>query len=98
MAKKLLTDSVTQDKDGTWRFACPVTNGCGIPGGPGFISSGWPTRKIAEDRGQGHFDEHITAADPNIETRIAPDLATFRAKHNLQVDPATGVVTVADLS
>lgn len=90
MAKKILEDAVFSPDDGaTWTFLCPVTNGCGEPEGRGFLSEGWPTRKVALARGQQHFDEHKDL-DP------MPELAVFRAEHGLSVD-AEGVVTVEDL-
>lgn len=61
---KVLDNAVTQADDG-WTFQCPNVDGdtCGEPGGPGFTSSGWPTKKAAAARGQQHFDEHKLAAD-----------------------------------
>lgn len=90
MAKKVLEDAVTTPDDGgSWDFRCPVNTGCGEPGGAGFESTGWPTRKVALARGQQHFYEH---------TELAPmqSLDDFRRDQGLTVD-ADGVVTVKDL-
>jgi len=56
----LLDKSVSQEKDGTWTFQCPGVkgDGCGEPGGAGFRSTAWPTKKSARARGAQHFAEH----------------------------------------
>lgn len=88
----VLEKSVTRDEDGSWAFQCPnpTDHPCGEPGGPGFRSSGWPTRKVAEARGAEHFAEHRGEA-------VTSTLEEFRAKHGLVVDDNTGAVSLADL-
>lgn len=48
-----------------------------------FVSTGWPTKAIAVDRGQEHIREHKTGADPNVKTVLASELRDFRKKHGL---------------
>ena len=84
----LLDDSV-KEVDGAWTFICPVTSGCGDVDG-GFVSSGWPTKKVAKARGQQHFDEHKGLG-------LSRSLEEFRREHGLVVQQLTGAVTVGDL-
>lgn len=95
---KLLDQSVKARKGGTYDFICPVTDGtCGDrEAGTPFQSTGWPTKASATARGQEHFTEHKTGADPDAETVPMSSLEDFRAKHGLTVD-AKGVVTAKDL-
>jgi hypothetical protein len=67
----------TKADDGTWTFQCPGVEGspCGEIGGQPFFSSGWPSKKIADARGQQHFDAH--------RGHPTPDLDDFRAEHGL---------------
>jgi hypothetical protein len=54
--------------DGTWTFQCPGIDGspCGDLGtGQPFVSSGWPTKVIAQARGRQHLGEHKLEADVN---------------------------------
>lgn len=93
MASKVLNDSVTQNKDGTWDFRCPgiVDSRCGdVATGVPFISTGWPTKKVAMARGDYHFREHVTG-------EVSPSLEDFRAEHGLVV-AADGTVTLEDIS
>lgn len=84
----ILSDSLSQEEDGTWTFQCPGVAGdrCGdeVP----FRSSGWPTKKSASARGQQHFGAH--KGDPMQE------LHDFRVEQGLVVDD-DGVVRVEDL-
>lgn len=70
----VLDKSVTQNENG-WDFECPNIQGspCGEPGGRGFLSTGWPTKKAALARGQEHFDEHkgLGAAQELHEFRVS---------------------------
>lgn len=101
MAKRLLRESVVEEADGTYTFICPVSAGCGdssvgadhIP----FISNKWDSRKHAEERGQEHFDEHVTGADPGVDTKLMTPLHEFLAARNLVPNP-DGTVTVKDLT
>lgn len=90
--KTVLDLSVTQHEDGTWGFQCPGVQGspCGVPGGPGFASTGWPDREHAVDRGRQHFDEHKGLG-------VAQELAEFRAERGLGVDAEGVCVKVEDL-
>jgi hypothetical protein len=65
--------------DGTWTFQCPGIDGspCGDLGtGQPFVSSGWPTKAIAQARGRQHLDEHKHLGH-------AASLDDFRAEHGL---------------
>jgi len=42
---------VAQNATGLWDFECPVTR-CG------FTSSGWESKKKAQERGKMHQEEH----------------------------------------
>jgi hypothetical protein len=42
----------------------------------GFLTTGWPTKKLAEERIGEHENEHETG-------QTVSDLDTFRAKHGL---------------
>lgn len=89
---KLLDQAVTQAKDGTWGFVCPVNDGtCGVFGdnSKSFTSTEWPSRKVAMARGAEHFADHKGEG-------AMSSLDEFRKKHGLQVD-AKGVVTAKDL-
>lgn len=90
----LLDKSVSKNEAGTWDFQCPgpVDDPCGTvrEGGPGFRSSGWPTKKVALSRGEQHFAEHKGEGP-------AMDMHEFMALHSLQVTPAGDVVRVEDL-
>lgn len=89
---KILDDSVSQAKDGTWTFQCPGVTGslCGgeFDDGKGkggkvwnyFASPGWDTRKTATARGREHFDEHKGLGPMS-------SLEEFRAKHGLVQHP-----------
>jgi hypothetical protein len=91
---KLLDDAVTQAQDDSWTFQCPgVENSpCGEPGGQPFFSSGWPTKKIAQARGQQHFDEHLGLG-------VTPSLEEFRAEHGLVAHSnGTHAVRIEDLA
>lgn len=71
--------TVTRTDDDSWTFQCPGFDDspCGDPNtGQPFVSSGWPTKKVAEARGLQHIDEH-EGGDP------MPELAEFRAEHGL---------------
>lgn len=99
---KRLRAAVTGSDAKGWDFTCPVNdNTCGPRDKPdvSFTSTGWPTRAIAEERGQEHFTEHITGSDPDVETVIASSLEEFRAKHKLvpSSDGKRAVVTAKDL-
>jgi hypothetical protein len=88
----ILDQSVSSPDEGaTWDFVCPVYIGCGdpTPGGIGFTSKGWPTKKVALARGRQHFDEHKGLG-------VSPPLHRFRIDQGLTVDTA-GVVKVEDL-
>lgn len=95
----LLDKAVTQEEDGTWTVLCPVTDGsCGTKKEDGtldtpFVSTGWPTKKVARARLAEHVDDHRGVAP-------ASTLEEFRAKHGLQgtADGKRAVVTVEDLS
>lgn len=79
MTKKVLKDAVTRADDDSWTFQCPGVDqsACGDPNtGQPFHSSGWPTARVAEARGQQHLDEHTNL-------RSMPDLDEFRAEHGL---------------
>ncbi|HET7399726.1 MAG TPA: hypothetical protein VFJ94_14510 [Intrasporangium sp.] len=91
---KLIEQAVTQDEDGTYGFRCPVNDGsCGGVDDKGtvvpFTSTGWPTKRLAQARGQQHVDDHKGIAP-------TPSLADFRVEHGLITSPA-GVVAVRDL-
>jgi hypothetical protein len=80
-------DSVTQGDTG-WDFVCPHPSPCGDPNtGAPFMSTGWPTKKIATIRGQQHLDEHAEGDAAKAEGRdvdqskLADLLDEFRAKH-----------------
>lgn len=45
-----------------------------------FVSTGWPTKKLADARGQQHLDEHETR-EPMQEVE------GFRQAHGLVVNP-----------
>lgn len=59
---KLVSKAVDRS-DGGWDFGCPDCE---------FTSTGWGTRKAAEERGQQHADEHSTGVP-------MPELADFNA-------------------
>lgn len=83
----LLDDCVFKDEEtGTWKFECvkPVDSPCGIPGGPGFVSSGWPTKKSALARGEQHFAEH--RGEGTVQ-----QMHEFLADQGLGVDERGGV-------
>lgn len=70
---------VTKAADGSWTYQCPggKPSLCGDPQtGQPFVSSGWPSRKVAEARGQQHQDDHAGVAP-------MPELHEFRAQHGL---------------
>jgi hypothetical protein len=93
MASKLLRDAVTGSDENGWDFACPVTDGSCGDAGVGFTSTGWPTRKVAEARGQEHFYDHSEQVPMSA-------LEDFHAKHNLfivQEGPDKGKVFTADM-
>jgi len=93
---KILDESVSspyplsENKGSAWDFQCPVSQGCGEPGGAGFSSKGWPTKAAALARGQQHFDEHKGLG-------VAPSLDEFRKEQGLAVDGEGAVVRVEDL-
>ena len=91
---KILEKSVesqpSTDTGNAWDFQCPVSQGCGEPGGIGFSSKGWPTKDAALARGQQHFDEHKGLG-------VAPSLDEFRKEQGLAVDDKGVVVRVEDL-
>jgi hypothetical protein len=90
---KLLDDAVTREKDDSWTFQCPGVDGspCGVQGGPPFVSSGWPTKTIAQARGKQHFDEHKGIS-------VTASLDEFRAEHGLAAHPnGTHAVRIEDL-
>lgn len=90
---KVLNDSVTQADDESWTFQCPGIegSGCGVPGGVPFISSGWPSKKVAQARGAQHFAEHKGEA-------VTPSLDEFRAEHGLVAHAnGTHAVRIEDL-
>jgi hypothetical protein len=89
--KKLLEKSVHQEDDGTWTAICPVSSGCGQEGTDiGYIFRLAPTKALAMDRLNDHFDEHVTG-------KPAQSIDDWRRKHKLV--PAEGDrVTVEDLS
>lgn len=64
---------VAKADDGSWTYQCP-----GVPGDPcgPFTSAGWPTRKVAEARGEQHARAH-SHLEPT------PSLDDFRAEHGL---------------
>lgn len=70
-----LEDAVSKDDDGTWRFTCGAPAGTCAP----FVSSGWPTKASAVERGREHADEHATG------TLMTP-MADFLEKHGLTTD------------
>lgn len=94
MASKLLSKSVTGNKEAGYDFVCPVNDGtCGDRvAGVSFSSTGWPTRAIAEARGEEHFAEH--KGEGTVST-----LEEFRAKHGLapSADGQRALVTAKDL-
>lgn len=72
----------TKAEDGTWTFTCPgvIDSLCGDPHSDiTFTSAGWPTKTIADARGQQHFDDH--------KGTPAPDLDAFRNEHGLVAHP-----------
>lgn len=76
---KVLDGAVARADDETWTFHCPGIDGspCGDPGtGQPFVSSGWPTKKVANARGTQHLDEHKGGVP-------MPELDEFRAEHGL---------------
>jgi hypothetical protein len=90
-------DKSVKQQGGTWTFQCPGVRGhrCGdlgteIP----FVSSGWPTKKVALARGEQHFAEH--KGDGPM-----PELAEFHKQHGLVVNDDGSVsaklVNVGDL-
>lgn len=89
----VLNDSVKRDGD-TWTFTCP-----GVIGSPcgdftakeptPFVSTGWPTKKVATARGTEHFAEHRGEAPMST-------LEAFRLEHSLIVEP-TGTVRLEDI-
>jgi len=93
MASKILHDAVTGSDEAGWDFVCPVDEDpqqCGDQEtGEKFKSTGWPTRKTAEARGQIHFDEHTGEGKP-------VSLEDFRKEHGLVVsdDGKRATVTV----
>jgi hypothetical protein len=72
MADSLGFTAVSEQKDGTWDFVCPVS-GCDP-----FRSTGWPTKKLAVARGRGHLDEHEGKS-------TGQSLEDFRAEHGVSV-------------
>ena len=79
---KILDKAVSSPDGGkTWDFQCPgIENSrCGNPEtGQPFVSTGWPTKKVALARGAEHFDDHKGIAPTS-------SLEDFRAKHGLGV-------------
>jgi hypothetical protein len=91
---KVLDSATERADDDSWTFQCPGVAGspCGDPGGRPFHSSGWPTKKTAEARGQQHLDEH-EGGEP------MPELADFRAEHGLTAhEDGTHAVRIEDES
>lgn len=75
----VLSDAVSSPDDGeTYEFRCPGVQGspCGGDDLPGFVSTGWPSKKVATARGQQHFAEHKGEG-------AMPPLHEFRAEHGL---------------
>lgn len=91
---KVLDDAVTHAEDGSWTFQCPGIEGspCGNPGtGQPFVSSGWPTKTVAQARGTQHLDEHKGHG-------VTPSLEEFRAEHGLAPHAdGTHAVRIEDL-
>jgi hypothetical protein len=72
----------TKADDGSWTYTCPgyPFDACGGNDLPSFVSSGWPTKKVAEARGAQHEAEHD---DPTNQTTM-PELSAFREEHGLE--------------
>ena len=92
---KILDRSVTKADDDTWTFQCPGIQGspCGdLATGQPFVSSGWPSKKVAAARGAQHFDEHKGVG-------LMQELGEFRRDQGLVVNPdgSVGSVSVEDL-
>lgn len=87
----VLDDSVTKADDGTWTFQCPGVkgDGCGEPGGAGWTSTAWPTKKAAVARGAQHFAEHKGEGPMQ-------DMAEFLVDQGLVLND-DGSVSVEDL-
>ncbi len=93
MASKVLSAAVSKNDDDTWDFQCPGVQGskCGDEAaGVGFVSTGWPTKATALDRGREHFDDHLGRAPMT-------SLEEFRAKHKLGVTNDGVTVSLSDL-
>jgi hypothetical protein len=95
----LLDKAVSKNADGTYDFQCPGVAGslCGDPQGPSFSSREWPTRKSALARGRQHFNEHVTASDPDLDTVLTQSLEDFRAEQGIGVTPQGKAVTLEEL-
>lgn len=64
---------VAKAADGSWTYECPGVDG--DPCGP-FTSAGWPTKAVAEARGEHHAAEHADGT-------LMPSLDDFRTEHGL---------------
>mgnify|MGYP000623819442 CR=1 FL=1 len=91
--KNPLDAAVTCAADGTWTFECPNVAGspCGEPDGRGFLSSGWPDKSHALDRGRQHFDEHLGKG-------VSQEMADFMADRGLTTTSDGRCVKLEDLA
>lgn len=74
-----IADTVTKMDDGTFAFRCPSPDGCGADSADPesrWISSGWPSAKIAQARGLQHIREHV-------EGTLMQDIDEFRVEQGM---------------
>lgn len=91
MASKRVEEAVTQSKDKTWSFECPVNDGTCGANGVSFITTDWPTKAVALARAEEHVADHKGKAPMST-------LEEFREKHGLSVNAdGKAVVTAKDI-
>lgn len=92
--EQILKKSVSQDADAdTFGFKCPGIEGsrsCPPGGDDTWSTTGWPSKKLASERGREHLTEHKTGV-------AMPSLEEFRDGQGLGVKPDGSVVKVEDL-